>query len=164
MLDWSIDAGETWTTAETLVVNDPVQRTFALSAELPAGVAIAPFLQARVGFSSVSDWTPVLTGVWADYAVLDAPPRRHRWTFAVVARDGSIQRDGSLAALDGNAQSAALWQSWADNQTVSFRDLDYDANPTERQIRVIAIEESIPKPSDAGHWGTSTIHLQLQEL
>jgi hypothetical protein len=163
-LDWSIDAGETWTSAASLVASDPTQRAFELSAELPVNVAVAPFLQMRVGFASVSDWAPVLTGVWADYAVLDAPPRRRRWTLSVIARDGSVQRDGSVGMLDGHAQSAALWQSWEDNRSLSFRDLDYDANPTERQVRVIAIEESVPKPSDARMWGTSIVQLQVQEL
>ena len=96
-LDWSIDAGESWTSAASVVVNDPSQRVFGLSAVLPANAAVAPFLQLRVGFASVSDWAPVLAGIWADYAVLDAPPRRRRWSFSVIARDSSIQRDASVA-------------------------------------------------------------------
>ncbi len=147
-----------------MVATDPAQRTIELSAELGAGTAVAPLLQLRVGFASVADWSPVLTGVWADYAVLDAPPRRRRWTLAVATRDGLVQRDGSVAVLDGLAQTTALWQSWEDNQTLSFRDIDYDADPIERQVRIIAIEERVPKPSDAGRWGISTVQLQLLEL
>ncbi len=163
-LAWSIDAGATWTTAATVLTSNPTQRTLELSEELPPGEAISPFLQMRVGFDSVSNWAPVLTGIWANYAVLDAGPRRRRWTLSVIARDGSIQRDGSVSALDGHAQSVALWQSWADNQTVPFRDVDYDGDPIERQVRIVDIEESIPKPADAGRWGEAVVRLGLMEI
>lgn len=163
-LAWSIDGGATWTTGATASVADPTNRLHELTAELPQNTASARYLQLRAGFSSVSDWSPVLTGLWADYAVLDAPPRRRRWSFSVVARDGSVQRDGSLATLNGRAQTGALWQSWSDNQTLPFRDLDYDANPIERQIRIVDIEEGVPKPADAGVWGTSIVRLDLQEM
>jgi hypothetical protein len=106
----------------------------------------------------------VLTGLWADYALLDRPPRRRRWSFAILARDASIQRDGSIAILSGRAQITSLWQSWEDNLTLPFRDLDYDAAPTERAVRITAIEEQVPKPSDAANWGAAAIHLQLLEL
>lgn len=163
-LEWSIDGGANWTTAATSTVNDPAQRVFELSAQLSPNAAVSPFLQLRVRYTSVSDWAPVLTGIWADYAVMDAPPRRRRWACSVMIRDGIVQRDGSAAALAGAAQRNALWHSWHDNQTLTFRDLDYDDDPVERQIRIVAIEEVIPKPSDAGIWGTSTIALQLLEV
>lgn len=163
-LAWSIDGGSTWTPAATSTVSDPSERIHELSAELPSGAAIARYLQLRVTFSSVSDWSPVLTGLWADYAVLDQPPRRRRWSFAILARDAAIQRDGSVATLNGRAQIAALWQSWESGQTVTLRDLDYDADPTARTVRITAIEEQVPKPSDAANWGAAVIHLQLLEL
>jgi hypothetical protein len=163
-LAWSINGGVTWTSAATATLSDPSARIHELTAELPSSSAVARMLQLRVTFSSVSDWSPVLTGIWADYALLDQPPRRRRWSFAVLARDATIQRDGSVAALDGRAQIAALWQSWGENQTLAFRDLDYDADPTERAVRITAIEESVPKPADAGSWGAAIVHLQLLEL
>ena len=163
-LAWSIDGGESWTTAATRLVNDPTERMLELTAGLAPGLATSGYLQVRVGFSSVSDWSPVLTGLWADYALLDQPPRRRRWSLAVQARDAAVQRDGSVAALDGRGQIAALWQSWQTGQTVTLRDLDYDADPIERSVRIVAIEEAVPKPSDAGFWGAATIHLQLAEL
>jgi hypothetical protein len=163
-LEWSIDCGATWTVAATAHISDPDERVIELGGVLPNGGAVAPFLQIRVGFDSVVDWSPVLTGIWADYAVLDAPLRRRRWTFSIIARDGTVQRDGSVAMLDGHAQIAALWQSWEEHQTLSLRDLDYDANPVERQVRILAIEESVPKPADAGAWGASLVQLQLLEL
>ena len=41
-LDWSIDAGESWTTAATLVASDPTQRVYELAAELPSDLAVSP--------------------------------------------------------------------------------------------------------------------------
>jgi hypothetical protein len=163
-LDWSIDGGATWATAATATLSDPTVRTHQLTAELPTGAAVARSLQIRITFASVADWSPVLTGLWADYALLDRPPRRRRWSFAILARDASIQRDGSIATLSGRAQITALWQTWEDNPTLSFRDLDYDADPTERAARITAIDEQVPKPSDAANWGAAAIHLQLLEL
>jgi hypothetical protein len=163
-LAWSIDGGATWATAATATLSDPTVRTHQLTAELPTGAAVARSLQIRITFASVADWSPVLTGLWADYALLDRPPRRRRWSFAILARDASIQRDGSIATLSGRAQITALWQTWEDNQTLSFRDLDYDADPTERAVRITAIDEQVPKPSDAANWGAAAIHLQLLEL
>ncbi len=163
-LAWSIDGGSTWTTAATSTLSDPAERLHELTAELPSDTVVARYLQLRVTFSSVADWAPVLTGLWADYAVLDQPPRRRRWSFAILARDASIQRDGSVAALNGRAQITALWQSWENNQTLSFRDLDFDADPTERAVRIAAIEEQVSKPSDAANWGAAMVQLQLLEL
>lgn len=163
-LAWSADAGATWATAATTMPSDPGARTIELTADLPPDAAVSHYLQLRIGFASVTDWSPVLTGLWADYSVLDRPPRRRRWSLAVLARDATVQRDGSVAALDGQNQIAALWQAWEDGETVVFRDIDYDADPTERHVRITAIEESVPKPSDTGNWGASTIHLQFQEL
>lgn len=162
-LEWSTDGGSTWTTAATSTLSDPTARTHELTADLPSTIAVARYLQLRVTFSSVTDWSPMLTGLWADYALLEQPPRRRRWSLAVLARDASIQRDGSVATLDGRAQITALWQSWEDNQTLSFRDLDYDAAPTERHVRIVEIEESIAKPSNAGQWGEATVRLTLLE-
>lgn len=163
-LSWSVDAGKTWTTAATSTLSDPTGRIHELTAELPAATAVAPFLQLRVAFSSVSDWSPVLTGLWADYILLDRSPRQRRWHVAIQARDSSIQRDGSVAALDGRAQIAALWQSWESAATVTLRDIDYDDDPTERHVRIVAIEEHVPKPAGPVTSGTANVHLQLLEL
>lgn len=163
-LAWSVDAGVTWTTAATTTVSDPAVRTLELAAELPAESAVGRYLQIRVGFDSCTDWSPVLTGVWADYAVLDRSPRRRRWTLAVAARDGSIQRDGSVAALDGRGQIGALWDCWENGETLIFRDLDYDADPTERRVRLVEIEETTPRPADTGSWGEATVRMTLLEV
>lgn len=163
-LAWSTDGGATWTTAVSSTVSDPTQRIHELTAELPPETAIARYLQLRVTYSSVADWAPVLTGLWADYTLLDQAPRRRRWNLTVQARDGVVQRDGSLASLDGNGQIAALWQSWQTGATVTLRDIDYDRDPVERAVRIVGIEEHVPKPADAGAWGTAAIHLQLLEL
>ncbi len=163
-LAWSIDGGTTWATAASTTVSNPSERVHELTAELPSDTAIARYLQLRVTFSSVTDWSPVLTGLWADYALLDQPPRRRRWSFTILAHDGVIQRDGSVATLDGRAQIAALWQSWAVDQTLTFRDLDYDADPTERAVRITAIEEQVPKPANTANLSAAAIHLQLLEL
>ena len=123
-----------------------------------------PFLQIQIEWTSVADWAPVLTGVWAEYAVFDGPARRWRWTLQIMAQERVVQRDGSLALKGGREQIHDLWAAWAGNQTMPFEDVDYDATPVTRQVRIIDIEESVVAPFDAGEWGESNIRLTLVEV
>lgn len=161
---WSVDAGRTWTTAGTSSVNDPNVRIHTLRADLASGAAISPFLQIRVGWSSVLDWAPVLTGVWAEYATLDAPARRRRWSLAVMTRDNVVRRDGSVSPKSGRELIADLWSLWESGQTVAFEDIDYDAQPVSRQVRITGIEESVHASSDASRWGEAAVALSLVEI
>ncbi|MBX3068895.1 MAG: hypothetical protein KF883_00205 [Thermomicrobiales bacterium] len=163
-LAWSIDGGATWTTAATTSSSNPGQRVHTLSAELDSDIVTSPFLQIRVGWTSIADWAPVLTGVWAEYAMLDAAARRRRWSLAVQVRDGVICRDGSRETQSGRQLSDTLWTAWETKATVDFRDVDYDVNTVERRVRIIDIEEIVAKPADAARWGESTVRLTLAEV
>lgn len=162
-LAWSIDGGANWTTAASVVVDDPAQRIIELEAGLPAA-ARSRFLQVRVSFASVTDWSPVLSAVWVDQLTLEGGPRRRRWSLSVLAHDGAVQRDGSLAPLDGQAQIGALWQAWEAGSIVVFRDVDYDLDPTERLVRVTGISERAVQPADRGTWGEAAIQLDVLEI
>jgi hypothetical protein len=163
-LSWSIDAGETWTVAASANVSDPTQRTLALRADLVSAAAVSRFLQLKVTWLSVADWAPVLTGVWAEHATLDAPARRRRWSLGVMARDGLVRRDGSVSPISGRQQIAHLWNAWSANQTITFKDIDYDSDPVTRQVRIVDIEEHVAKPSDASRWGDASVRLGLVEV
>jgi hypothetical protein len=163
-LAYSLDGGAAWTTAAVANLASPAQRTLALRADLPSGAAVSRYLQLRVTWTSVADWAPVLTGVWAEYAVLDTPARRRRWAMTVIARDGLVLRDGSVATTSGRQQIADLWAAWDGNQTIALRDLDYDDDPVDRQVRIVDIEEITAKPADASQWGEASVRLTLVEV
>jgi hypothetical protein len=117
-----------------------------------------------VTFSSVLDWAPTLTGVWAEYELLDAPAKRRKWTFKVQARDATVQRDGSVSSRSGRQLAADLWTDWSAGSTVAFKDVDFDATTQTYQVRIVGIGEEVAKPSDGGQWGESTLALTLIEV
>ncbi|HEY7035082.1 MAG TPA: hypothetical protein VH482_27325 [Thermomicrobiales bacterium] len=163
-LAYSTDGGKTFTTAASTSVNDPTNRTLDLEASLANAAAISRFLMLRVSFSSVSDWSPVLTGAWAEYELLDAPAKRRKWSFKVRASDATVQRDGTIAARTGRQLAADLWAAWSAGATVPFKDVDYDATAATSQVRIVGIAEEVAKPSDGGRWGESTVALTLVEV
>jgi hypothetical protein len=118
----------------------------------------------RVTWSSVSDWAPVLVGLWTEYETLDSPARRRRWQFAVQAEDQVIDRDGAQLTRTGRQQIGELWDHWQDGATIPFRDIDYDAAAVERRVRIVGIEEVVPVPHEAGKWGQSAVMLTLVEV
>ena len=163
-LSASIDGGATFTTVATATPSDPTARTLDLAGELASGTVVGTFLQIRVQWTGVDDWAPVLTGVWGEYELLDAPARRRKWRFKVHARDGAVGRDGQLVPRTGRELAADLWSAWQAGQTVAFRDLDFDATATTYQARITGISEEIPKPSGAATWGESVVSLVLVEV
>ncbi|MEA2582958.1 MAG: hypothetical protein QOF33_1043 [Thermomicrobiales bacterium] len=163
-LSYSTDGGTTFTTAVSTAVSDPANRTLDLEANLASAAAVSRFLMLRVSFSSVLDWAPVLTGVWAEYELLDAPAKRRKWSFKVHAHDATVQRDGSVATRTGRQLAADLWADWSAGNTVAFKDVDYDAATTTYQVRIVGIAEEVAKPSDGGRWGESTLALTLVEV
>lgn len=164
-LSYSVDGGLSWTTAASQTVNDPtLLRILTLEAEIASAVAVSRFLQLRVQWSSVLDWAPVLTGLWAEYEMFGVPARRRRWQFAVRAKDQAVRRDGTVDPRTGRQQIADLWSAWSAASVVPFKDIDYDADATTRQVRIIGIREEVAKPSDAGRWGDSVVHLTLVEV
>jgi hypothetical protein len=161
-LHTSLDAGATWTQAATLTTTGQLQRTIELEADLPASVA--RWLQLKVTWASVSDWAPVLVGAWAEYELLEVPARRRKWRFKVVARDGQVRRDGQVQARTGRQLAADLWAAWEAGTTLAFRDVDYDAAPVPRNVRIVGIAEEVPRPADAGRWGEAQLSLTLVEV
>jgi len=156
-LDYSLDGGTTWTQAATLSSTAAALRIRELDAELLAD-QVSRWVQLRVRWSSVLDWAPVLVGVWAEFELFDTPTRRQKWAFKVIAQDGQVQsRTGRQLASD-------LWAAWRAGATVTYRDLDYDADPTQRSVRIVGISESVDRPADAGSWGDSVLDLVLVEV
>ena len=160
-LEYSVDAGATWTTAQSASVT--IGRLHGLELELDPPVT-SRLLQLRVSWASVSDLAPVLSRLVVDYASIDTAPRRRRWKLKVAASDKKIRRDSGVLALDGREQIDALFAAWRDQSTVSFRDVDYDAEPVVRTVRVLDIEQTEPKASDAGRWGDGVVTVTLAEL
>ncbi|CAA9433154.1 MAG: hypothetical protein AVDCRST_MAG64-3630, partial [uncultured Phycisphaerae bacterium] len=56
-----------------------------------------------------------------------------------------------------------LWGAWTARAVVAFKDVDFDAEPVTRQVRIADISEEIPKGGDAGRWGESVVALTLIE-
>lgn len=160
-LEYSTDAGETWTVADAASVS--VANTHQLVVELPVP-PVSRLLQLRVSWSSVSDWAPVLSRLVVDYVTIDNAPRRRQWKLKVRARDRTVGRDSGVLAQTGREQIDALFTAWRDQTTVTFRDTDYDASPVQHTVRVIDIKQEEPKSSDGGRWGDALLTLTLAEL
>jgi hypothetical protein len=163
-LSYSVDGGQTFTSAVSTIVGDPSITAIEFDSPLDSGAAVSRSIMLRLSFASVTDWSPVLTSLWAEYELLDAPTRRRKWSFKVHARDAAIQRDGSPAARTGRQLAADLWTAWQTGATVSFRDLDFDTTARISQVRITGITEEIAKPADGGRWGESVIALTLLEV
>lgn len=161
-LDASFDAGSTWSTVATQTVSSPAARVIDLTGVLPTG-SVARWLQLRVSWSSVLDWAPVLTGVWADWTALPQAMARRQWHLAVRCADRQLTPSGAPLAATGRDLSTALWAAWEGNTALTFKDIDHDALPVTRSVSITAIEERVATPADAGRWGESVIRLDLIE-
>jgi hypothetical protein len=147
-----------------VALSDPTVLIVDLEKALTSNQAVSRFLQLTVSWSGVSDWAPVLTGVWAEYELLDAPAKRRKWSFKIHARDATVQRDGTIAGRTGRQLAADLWSDWSAGNTVAFKDVDFDATTVTYQVRIVGIAEETPKPSDGGRWGESVLALTLVEV
>jgi hypothetical protein len=166
IFQYSVDGGATWVSLPGTALGGSTMpnHNFVLDGPVASDVAVSRFLQIRVTYVGVSDWAPVLVGLWAEYELLDSPARRRRWSFTVIAQDQVIDRDGETLTRTGREQIAELWQHWQAGTTVPFRDLDYDSDPVERRVRIVGIEERVDAPHQAGHWGDSVVMLTLVEV
>ena len=180
-LEYSIDGGATWATVESVDASSGATRLFTRGQTFAAPPQ-SRLLQVRQRWSSVSDWAPVLTGVWiesedaAEYALaeiaqaayeaaLDDEDRlRRRWEITLGAGDREVRRDGQLDAQTGRQKIASLWNAWESGGAVSFKDIDNDADPVTYSVRIVDIEERAPRPADAGRWGESVVTLTLEEV
>jgi len=165
-LDWSDDAGGTWHSAASRVIAAIATdaRQFSLDADIASDGSVGRWMMLRVTWSSVSDWAPVLTGLWTEFEVLDAPARRRRWQLSVVAHDQVVRRDGGEMSRGGRQLIADLWQAWEEGTTLPYRDIDYDATPVERRVRIVGIREQVARPADAGDLGDAVVQLTLVEV
>jgi hypothetical protein len=163
-LSYSTDGGRTWLAAGSSVMNDPTQRVADLTVDIGDQAALSRFIQLRVSFNGVIDWSPALVGLWAEYEAIDLAPRRRRWQLSVRARDRAVQRDGSADPRTGHAMAGDLWEAWISAQPLPFTDLDHDQTASTHSVRIAAINEAIAAPVDAARWGDSVVSLELVEV
>lgn len=169
-LDYSTDAGATWTTvfSEYSQVwagsngNSLAAMNFDIEEALQG--VVSRFIQLRIRWVSVSDWAPILTGVWVEHETFQSPARRRKWQLRIHARDQEIDRDGVVLTRTGRELIEDLWQAWESDTPLTFRDIDYDDDPTQRTVRIVGIQEAAVQPSDHGTWGDSLITLNLVEV
>ena len=121
-------------------------RVHDLGGPITGTIPESRYLQVQVAWDSVSDWAPTLAAISIEYERLGETKRR-RWQIGVIAQDRIVERDGGRHLRSGAEIVADLWQAWETGATVPFRDVDYDADPTERRVRVIGLSEQIPTPS-----------------
>jgi hypothetical protein len=157
-LDYSLDAGETWTQAATVTTG--IDRTVEISHVFSAP-PISRLLQLRVRWESVVDWAPILTSLVVDFATIDTAPRRQQWKLDVAVPD---QLTGS-----GRITIEELWDAWRLGTSVVFRDIDYGSNPVERSVRILDIEESAPGAPRGGQgtdglWSGGVVTLTISEV
>lgn len=122
-LEYSLDCGVTWTTAASVSTPASGSRCLLLQSAFETAFAALPssrHLQLRVSWSSVSDWAPVLTGVWAEFVTLDNAPSRRRWELVIEAGDRHVRRDGNLDPQSGSQKIAALWDAWEAGRALGF--------------------------------------------
>ena len=163
-LDYSIDGGVSWTQVATSGPSDGSVRTHTLATVANFAFPTSRYVQVRVRWSSVSDWAPVLTGVWIEAEPVQTPARKRRWELAIDAGDRGVRRDGQMDSQTGRQKIVALWDAWELGASVIFKDIDNDTDPVDYTVTIEAIEEKTAKPGDAARWGESQIALTLAEI
>lgn len=161
-VSYSSDAGQTWTQAasDSLSSDD---RTAEISGAIGT-VERSRFIQLRVSVDDVSDWAPVLMGIWAEHETLDLPVRRRRWRFTVQCRDTLVRRDGSSVSEGARSIADQLWSLWENGAITTFRDVDQIDTSDEYTVRIAGIREVVPKPGQLDADASSEIELTLVEV
>ena len=163
-LRYSADGGETWVDVASETVGPEIGRIHDLGGALNGTVPESRYLQVEVEWSSVSDWAPTLSAISIEYERLGDTARRRRWQLGVIARDRIVERDGGQHLRSGPEIVADLWQTWESGGTIAFRDVDYDADPTERTVRVVDLTEQIPTPANPTAIAASQLTVTLTEI
>ena len=160
-LDHSLDGGATWTLVASATVGSDAPVTIA--GPLPASTR-ARALALRARLSGVIDGAPALAALWAEYRGIEPATHRRAWDLEIVAADDGIRRNGSADSRRGTAIAAALWAAFDSRAILAFRDVDYDTDPTQRQVQIASLTESIPRPADAGRWSDTSLRVRLVEV
>jgi hypothetical protein len=161
-ISYSVDGGSTWNVLEQEKIS-PADRTFEVSGQVMK-VERSRWIQLRVELEGVTDWAPVLMGMWAEHETLDLPVRRRRWRFTVECRDTLVLRDGEPNPDGARAIADSLWDLWGDGAVTGFRDVDYDSTLEEYTVRIAGIREVVPKPDRMASDASSEIELTLVEV
>ncbi len=159
-LAYSLD-GATFTPAASASLSSAAPRTLAF--DLPANT-VGKWLSLRYTLADATTGAPVLAALWAEYRPVEPGARRRTWQCDLLAADQTPRRDGAPDPRSGGTIAADLWAAWETGTTLTFRDLDYDLTPTERTVRLLALEETIAAPADAGRWGESRVRVRLLEV
>jgi hypothetical protein len=162
-LRYSLDGGATWVDAATTTVGTGTGRVHDLGGPISGTIPESRYLQVQVAWDSVSDWAPTLAAISIEYERLGETKRR-RWQIGVIARDRIVERNGGRHVRSSAEIVADLWQAWETGATVTFRDVDYDADATERRVRIIGLTEQVPVPSNPDAIATSQIIVTLLEI
>lgn len=158
-LDYSLD-GTTWQQVAAGTIDSTAPAT--LAADLPAGVQ-GQAIALRYRFAGAATGAPTLRALWAEYRPVETPARRRRWEFEVLVADGQVLRDGQAETRTGQQIAAALRAQFDAGGPLTLRDVDYDLDPTERQVRIAYLDELIPHAGDAGRWGDGRMKVRLVE-
>lgn len=154
-LDYSLDAGLTWTTADTLSATEQQQ---SLHADVGAD---ATHLQLRVIIWQTSGNAPWVAALWAEHETINESVRRRTWSFDVRATDTTITRTGAAPATLGQAIREALWDTFSAAEAVEYIDVDGSAYT----VRLQQLREDWPAPSDYPTLGAqSVLHVTLVEV
>lgn len=158
-LAYTLD-GTNYTTAGSLVID--TSRATTLAFDLPAGT-LAPALGLAWRLSGVTTGAPTLVSLWAEYRPVERATPRRAWSFEILASDETTTRAGGQDPRSGRAIAAALWSAWSTGGPLTFRDIDYDLDPTTRTVRLTHLDEQTKTTSDAGRWTEARIRVTLVE-
>ena len=156
LLDYSTDAGATWTQAGALTPD-----ALVASAEVTLAVA-ARRLWLRVRCTGGGPNNPALRTVWARWAAGVTAAARRRWEFKVVAGDGVVTLSGAGDGRDGR-QIARELAALAGGGPVTFHDLRYAASGESATVQVVEVEEQVGRNLEP-HGGESVVRVVLEEL
>lgn len=158
-LSYSLD-GRTYTVAGSATVSTAAATSLVF--DLPAA-ARAKALGLAFAVSGVSSGGPVLGALWAEYRPTPLAVPKRSWSFEILASDDVTTRAGGGDARTGRQLAATLWSAWAAAAPLTFRDVDYDLDPTPRTVRITHLAETAKTTSDAGRWTEARLKVALVE-
>jgi hypothetical protein len=161
-IQYSVDGGQNWETAAEASIS-PGDRTAQVSGVID-DVVRSQWIQLRVWLEDIDDWAPVLMGLWAEHETLDLPVRRRRWRVTVQCRDTLVLRDGAASPHGAREIADRLWELWEDGAVTTFEDVDFAVTGEGYTVRIAAIREVVPNPTQLDSDASSEIELTLVEV